>query len=238
MKYVGVDGCKGGWFAVWVDNEHWGSLRFDDFSQLWEAHSDAKCILVDMPVGLPDESVRLADSQARAMLRQRKCSVFNTPVRSAVYAASKAEAKSINEKLVGKSLSEQSLAIAKKIYEVDVFLNSEKGARETVFESHPELCFAKAVGNPLKYGKKDFLGGLERFKIIEGFIPNVEEMLEDIRGEYPKSVVEVDDMLDAFILAISAWKSGGELVPVPNPPEVDAMGLRMAVWYHDFTVTT
>ena len=66
---------------------------------------------------------READQEARNALPSKlKSCVFNTPVRKAVYAGTKIEAKSINEKLSGKSLSEQSLGLIGKIWEVDMFL--------------------------------------------------------------------------------------------------------------------
>ncbi|WP_319469739.1 DUF429 domain-containing protein [uncultured Pseudodesulfovibrio sp.] len=235
MKYVGVDGCRGGWFAVWIEDGHWSCLRYADFRTLWAAHSDARCILVDIPVGLAEDADRAADRQMRPVLGNRKSSVFNAPVRRAVYASSKAEARSINQRLIGKSLSEQSLGIVKKMKEVDSFLLETEGAREIVLESHPELCFAKMAGSPMEYAKKDFLGGLERLRIIRNFVPEVEGMLAGSRALYPRSAVEADDMLDAFILAVTAWKGQGRLTPMPDPPEIDGRGLRMAVWYYDIS---
>ena len=58
-----------------------------------------------------------------------KSSVFNTPVWKAVYAETKAEAKSINEKLSGKSLSEQYMDITKMVLETDRFLQSQSEYR-------------------------------------------------------------------------------------------------------------
>lgn len=239
MKYVGVDGCKGGWLAISLgESEHEGiewSL-FETFAQLWSNCNDAQYLFVDIPVGLAGAGTREADQEARRALSScLKSSIFNTPVRKAVYAATKAEAKSINQKLSGKSLSEQSLGIMKKILEVDRFIQAHAEGRVKIFESHPEVCFGALAGQPLSYGKKDLLGGLERLKIIRNFVPNAEEILVSVRKMHVRSKVEGDDVLDACILALTARECKGNPMFFPagrSEPPRDETGLPMAIWYH------
>lgn len=233
MKYVGVDGCRGGWFVFWLDGEQWGMDVYEDWSSLWTVHADAAILLVDIPIGLPQNGTRQADILIRKQVKGRSSSVFNTPVRSAVYAATKPEARSISQSLSGKSLSEQSLMLIPKIVGVDQFLLATKSARGKVREAFPEFCFAQIVGKPLSYSKKDFLGGLERLEIVKEFVPDSVDIMHGVRSKWPKSVVQCDDVLDAMILAVTGQLAQGHLSPLPDPPEVDGAGLEMAVWYYE-----
>ena len=54
-KYVGVDGCKRGWFSVGFDSE--GMYEFKvakTFDKLLKHYKDADLILIDIPIGLPE----------------------------------------------------------------------------------------------------------------------------------------------------------------------------------------
>ncbi len=242
MKYMGVDGCRGGWFAVSLEK---GSVKWslcETFARLLDNHNDADCVFVDIPIGLPAAKTREADQEARRYLPSHlKSCVFNTPVRPAIHAASKGEAKSINKKLTGKSLSEQSLGLIKKIAEVDSVLQTRPEFRHTVFESHPEICFALLAGHPPGYGKKDFLGCLERFKTIRNLVPDLKDVLVSVRKSHPCSMVKCDDVLDSFALALTARGCKGKpsFFPVgSDEPPRDETGLPMAIWYHNFTTAT
>jgi predicted RNase H-like nuclease len=234
MKFVGVDGCKAGWCAAWVVDDRWDVGVYPAFADLWEEHQDAASVLVDIPIGLADNAERKAEKLLRERLGPRRASVFNTPARKAVHAASKAEAKAINRKASGKSLSEQSLGIIKKISEVDLFLAEIPGAVEKVFESHPELAFAMAAGAPMKYPKRDTPGVVERYEILTRFVPDVRGLLDRVRETQPASRVAGDDVFDALILAATGRQGAGRLKSLPDPAERDATGLPMAIWYAEF----
>lgn len=239
MKYVGIDACKSGWVAVILGEDREVCEVYSTIADMWNSHKDAQRIFIDIPVGLAAHGDRLADAEMRrALPRGFKSSIFNTPVRDAVHARSKGAAKSINKKLTGKSLSEQSLGICQKIREVDLWLQDNRSAWERIHESHPEACFYLCAGHALGYGKKDFLGSLERLRIIEKHIPRAERMLMSVRNEHSRTNVAADDVLDAMILAVTARECKG--VPhffpagLDEPPR-DETGLPMAIWYHDFT---
>lgn len=199
-----------------------------------------RCVFVDMPMGLAEGGTRLADMEARQFLPSHlKSSIFNTPVRDAVHARVKSVAKSINRKLTGKSLSEQSLGLCSKIREVDACLQADELIRQLLYEAHPEICFIKCGAKPPAYTKKDLLGGIERIRVLERFVPDVEGILKAVRAEYPVSRVAADDVLDALVLAVSAWGSQGrpQFFPVAmQTPPKDGTGLDMAVWFHDFAL--
>ena len=235
MWYVGVDACKGGWFAAGLGPDGVRTALCPAFADVWERFCPIGRLFVDMPVGLPERGSRAADAEARRALPSRlKSSIFNVPVRGAVYAPEKAEAKSINEQLSGKSLSEQSLGLILKIREVDAWLQVRPDRREAVFESHPEVCFGRLGRGYPAHAKKDFLGGLERLRIVEHFIPDAESVLAEARSRHTRTVVAADDMLDALILAVAARESGERPCFFPSGadrPETDATGLPMAIWY-------
>lgn len=234
MKRLGVDGCRSGWFAAWSDRGGWDFGLYADFDALWSAHGDAECILVDMPIGLAADSDRRADAEVRKRLGPRRSSVFNCPVRAAVYAPDRATAKELNRKAVGKSLSEQSLNIMKKIREVDLFLSGHPEARGRVYESHPELCFAMMAGGPLAHSKRKAEGAAERLGLLQRFVPGLARLADRVRATFPASGVGGDDVLDALALAVTAGRGTAALRSVPDPVEYDGTGLPMAVWYAEF----
>ncbi|NDV18173.1 DUF429 domain-containing protein [Pseudodesulfovibrio sp. JC047] len=233
MKHVGIDGCKKGWFAVWTTNTHWFFELYPTFEAVWQAHSNAALLLVDMPVGLPETGTRQADTLTRHQLGPRKSSLFNTPVRSAVYARSKQAAKVQNRQLSGKSLSEQSLSIIPKIRELDQVMQSFPDARSKCFEAHPERCFASLGGEPQPFSKKDIVGIMDRVALLETHIPGLREFIAAVRTTHPMSHVAGDDILDACVLAVTAQRGKAGLRPIPDPPEIDATGLPMAIWFND-----
>src|SRR5262245_56779558 len=114
MRCVGVDGCHAGWLAV---TRLRGELEYQVFPALRELtaqYKDAELILIDAPIGLPckDVPVRPCDSLARKMLgRLRRSSVFPVPCEEALLARSDSAAERANLRVLGRSLSKQTLAI-------------------------------------------------------------------------------------------------------------------------------
>jgi len=85
MNFIGVDGCKIGWFCVSLDkNQHWEVGTFPSVEELWKANKDASLILIDIPIGLPFKGPRACDIEARKILGKSKTStVFPPPCREA-----------------------------------------------------------------------------------------------------------------------------------------------------------
>src|SRR5713226_6413789 len=91
MTWVaGVDGCKGGWFAVFFESDGKGfrAKRFDLLTEVLTFEPKAKVVAVDVPIGLLDKAEpggRDCDRLARELLGQpRARSVFSPPVRGAL----------------------------------------------------------------------------------------------------------------------------------------------------------
>jgi predicted RNase H-like nuclease len=207
---------------------------FEDVVSLWQAHHDADAICIDMPIGLledgPDE--RVCEREARRWLGPRRSSVFPVPCRQAVYATSDDEARVANVRLTRKDLSLQTLAIRRKIREVDQLLRGDIRARAVFREVHPELLFwAMNGGNPLTHRKKHCVGRLERNSLLAEVAG--EAVLSDVLAQgraYLRRDLGEDDTLDALAAAVAATHYR-ELVSLPDNPPHDACDLPMQMVY-------
>ena len=230
MITVGVDGCRGGWFAVALRGGVATFELFPDIQSLWQAHRNARRILIDIPIGLPANGPRTCDIEARRLLPPpRRSSVFPVPCREAVHATDYRTACDLNERRLGKRLTKQTWNICPKIAEVDDFLRGHKTARHRLREAHPELCFQGLAGRPLAYRKNAREGSAERLAILGQWIAGAADILQAALGRYPRSRLAVDDVLDALVLAVTAGLPARQLGRVPKPMEYDASGLPMAI---------
>lgn len=241
--YVGVDGCKRGWLAIkLVEGGDWEvSKPFGTINQLWQFYKDASLILIDIPIGLPDNvhKERLSDSGARDRLGKRHVTVFPTPCREAVYAVDYNEEKNyekvkgINKDVTGKGLNQQSWRIARKIKEVDEFLQNNKSARQSIRETHPEVCFWALAGRAMEHSKGKLKGYFERLGVLMSVYPNTPKVIKEARERYPlKKDFEDDDILDALVAVVTAYKSRGKLKSIPEKPQTDSTGLPMQIIYY------
>lgn len=234
MKYIGLDGCKGGWFLVGLNQDKSEAFTIlKSIHELTEYLDKAELVLLDIPIGLRGRSAdaRLCDKGARALLRPvRSSSVFLTPSRSALECASYEEASSKNKEYTGRRLSKQTWAIAKKIREVDVFLRQEPN-RHKVREMHPEICFWALNGRqPMSYNKKTNEGYEQRISVLELFLPSARKIVETALNQYPRKMLARDDIVDAVVGAVTALLPGS-LQTIPDVPEVDETGLSMEMVY-------
>lgn len=210
----GVDACRGGWVAVVLDDGRVAdSLFAPTFTRLLNQLDAVAVIAVDIPIGLPSKGVRAADVAARAFVGPRRGSVFPTPPRAALVAATYVEARRVLP-----SLSAQSFALGKKILEVEEALD------ERVFEVHPEVSFAALAGRHLRYSKRSWNGQMERRRLLAA--AGIE-----LPDELSAGQAAADDVLDAAIAAWSASRTArGEAVPLPLDPPVQD-GRPVAIWY-------
>jgi predicted RNase H-like nuclease len=255
--FVGVDGCKGGWFAIALtENGDPEPKCFRNISELWNKYKKASIILIDIPIGLRDKGdkerkeERKCDKEARAKLKPpRQSSVFPAPCRTAIYKeADYPKTSKINEQVTGKLLTKQTFAIIPKIHEVDDFLRNNKSARSRIRETHPEICFwGLNSGQAMKYPKRkhkvhDRKGVEERKNLLESVCKSIypknyrkiEELLKECnKPEYKSKGIAPDDILDALAAAVTAmlgYKNGFE--KLPQKPEKDSQGLPMQMLYY------
>lgn len=205
--FVGVDGCKSGWFAVWEGRSELQSQVYPSVVDLWEEHQQATRILIDVPMGLKVSADRQIEKQVRKLLGPRRSSVFPVPCFAATYAEDYPSASAINRKQIGKGLSKQAWFITPKIRDVDRLLNQSSSARDTLGECHPELAFATFNGAPLTCSKKTVEGQNQRQALLDVRFDGSRAFIEHCLMSHPRSVLQIDDCMDAMILLATAQKS-------------------------------
>ncbi len=232
--YVGVDGCPDGWLAVVYSESGFEAAHFHrSVTDLWDAHRDADRILIDVPIGLREDSgePRACDTAAReALAPDRHASVFPTPVRAAAREESYEAAKAVQERLTDGSLNRQTWGIAPKIDAVDRFLLATPAARGVIRESHPEVCFRAFAGTPTRYSKtgQPKRAFWERAAVLRTVEPDVYDHLWDA-GSGVDCDASDDDLLDAFAVALTARGDDAGLKTLPPDPETDPRGLPMEI---------
>jgi len=236
MKYIGIDGCKIGWFFVILDDkQNWEIGVVKEIGALLPRIIASEMTLIDIPLGLREDikTERLCDLSARKVLGARRSSVFPTPSRAAIYCSSYEEASQINYINTGRRLSQQSWAITGKIKEVDIFVRDNLQLKH-FREIHPEVCFwGLNSKQEMNFSKKKQEGFEERRIILEKhFKPTMDIIGESLSRYYRKEVAK-DDILDALVGAITA-KEVHQLYSLPASPELDAKGIKMEMVYSSF----
>ena len=237
MKYIGVDGCKKGWFYVALGNaDAWVVGVASSVQHILAAFPQAGLVLVDIPIGLRDEGKqeRLCDKEARKTLGPgRGSSVFPVPCRRAVHVSSYGEASRVNHELTGRRLSKQSWAITPRIREMDRLLRASDAYRRLVREVHPEVCFWALNGRrSMRHKKKTREGFYERLGVLRGLYAGAHELAAKAVMDHVGWDAGRDDVLDALAAAVTAKLGFGGLNTLPATPETDAAGLRMEMVYH------
>lgn len=243
---AGVDGCRAGWVVAFVrSNGDEAKVEVvPRFADVLAAPEAPGIIAVDIPIGLPERvgrGGRAAENAVRPLLGERKSSVFSVPSRRAVFseigpfadpqsryaAHQRACAVARTTSDPPKGITIFAFAIFSKIREVDAVLRSDRGLRDRVRETHPELAFWRLNGERRLPEPKKTEPGLalrRRLLIAEGFPAAVVESA-------PPRGAGADDLLDALACAAIARRILVRRArPFPDPPERDAFGLPMAIW--------
>lgn len=207
--------------------------KYNTIRDIAKHYPEADAYLIDMPMGLATREDQLRpDSLLRKELGKKASSVFQVPCRQAIYADSKEEARAENIKVYGKSLSEQSLGIAKSIRQVDEFLNEHPDWKNRLMESSPEFCFLKLNdGEPILQSKLTEEGKALRIELLNRYCQDTEKILHTYLSAVPNRK-KVDDVLDALSMAIMGQMiCENGLKTIPEAPEADDNGILMrAVW--------
>ncbi len=225
VPVLGVDGCPGGWVGALLVP---GAPRprvvvaptIEALVETVRAELDVQVVGIDIPIGLPDSSIRQADVLARRALPGRASSVFTTLTRPAYLADDRAAADAVNRGLSGQGVGAQAFALRAKILEVDAWLRSRPTV--DVVEVHPEVSFTTMTGGPLP-GKRTPEGQQARLEALGAAGVARPSVLKG-SGYAP------DDVLDACAVAWSAHRRAtGEARWLPDPPEVFSDGIRAAI---------
>jgi predicted RNase H-like nuclease len=234
MKYIGIDGCKIGWFFIELNQSGEGTFGvFERIEELAVHMSSAEMALIDIPIGLrgtcPDE--RLCDKQARAVLPpKKKPCVFPAPSRCGLEHETYSEASQRNFECTGRRLSKQTFGIVPKIREVDDYLENEQ-QRHKVREMHPEVAFwGLNDKQAMSFSKKSTEGFDERMRILTQHYPSAEELVDLAMHQYFRNQVARDDIVDALVGAVLARQTK-ELQQFPQVPEIDDKGVNMEIVY-------
>lgn len=224
MSVVGVDAAKSGWIAVVLRTRSVSAVFLREIRDLVSAIPDAKVIAIDIPIGLPADGHRQADTFAKKFLGARGSTLFHVPIRAALEAESHKEATRISAAITGQGISQQSFALRKKIFEVEEWLPM---APCPVYEVHPEVSFGKLCNLPLASSKKSWAGMLQRREALK----SVGIEFDGLDGDVTRRAA-VDDMLDAGVAAWSARRIlEGQQGSFPASPEIGPLGERMAIWF-------
>lgn len=240
-KYIGIDGCKDGWFCVFLNDDNgWSYKVVPDAGVLGEVAGQATSVLIDIPIGLLDKGLdeRWCDRTARKLLGAgRASSVFPTPARQSLDAGNYQEALAINRESTGRGFSQQAWAIVPKIREIDALLHSRKELQGVMRECHPELCFWALNGqSSMQYNKKKEEGKQERLAVLERLFPQCHGLYEQAYTAFLRKQVAHDDIIDAMVCAVTAKYGYGNYSTVPTNPVRDVMGLPMEIVYWEENV--
>lgn len=220
---MGVDACKKGWVGITSDLRGYFGVNIGELVTAADRDGLLDVVAIDIPIGLPTTGARQADVLARRVVGKRASSVFTTPIRAALLAATHAEATALNVEATGKGLSQQAYALGKKILEVDAWVAS---VERTVIEVHPEVCFATLAGRSLFHPKSTWAGVEERRLLLRDAGIEVPAELGQA-GE----VAGVDDVLDAAAASWTALRyDEGRAVAHPEVPERFDDGGVGAIW--------
>jgi predicted RNase H-like nuclease len=208
MRVVGVDGTKGGWVAVTLENGRFASDHVLQVETSFEELGDVDVVAIDVPIGF---GPRDADVAAREFLKGAASTVFSTPSRELL------------ERPFGPGLgiSAQAHALGPRILHVTRLAETDP----RIHEVHPEVSFrAMNGGRPLRYRKKSGGGALERIALLNREGIN----LTPLTAAW---AAPLDDVVDAAAAAWSAQRiARGEARSLPDMP--DSMdGRPVAIWY-------
>ena len=240
-EFIGADSCSAGWLCFILDsNMSWNLKVFKTVRDLWNSYSRAKLILIDIPIGLRKNSgvPRLCDKEARRYLtRKRSSSIFPTPCRNILEITNYHEANRISKEKCGKGISKQTWNIISEIKEVDILLRNNLEAKKLFIECHPEVCFtALNKDKPLEFYKKTKKGIQKRVNLLHSYLKFDKDPLEFGLKNYKRNEVASDDILDAWILGISASLGRNNLEFLPEDYEYDSEGLPMRIAKPQFQV--
>lgn len=173
-----------------------------------------------MPIGLPIDSARQSDIDARRYLSPRGSTVFPTPPRVCLLATDYAGACELARGATGKAISLQAWNIMSKMRELDAHVTSHHEAR--VAEIHPECSFMAMNNDEPLDSKHTVVGREQRARLIAQHF-NV--VLARLRGARP------DDVFDAYAVLWSTERfARGEHRTMPDGgAQRDARGLLMRI---------
>jgi predicted RNase H-like nuclease len=178
-------------------------------------------VAVDMPIGVSDDSTRSCEREARTFISPRGSTIFPTPVRGCLDAASYRDACDASRAAIGRAISKQAWNILPKIREIDELITPAH--TDSVIESHPECAFAVMNDAPLRSSKHTAAGLSDRAALLA--------KVAGIAVPDTRVKAKRDDVLDAFAVLWSAerFARGEHRTFGGNPVETDPRGVPMRI---------
>jgi predicted RNase H-like nuclease len=227
MRVLGIDASRIGWVGVELSDGGFARARLAATLALLletdERKTDEPDVVgIDIPLGFAVEGWREADALAARRLGARAASVFRVPRRAVWDEPDYATANRRCRDLTGAGLSVQSFGLRRRVLEA----NALRDAGRLLVEIHPELSFATMNGGPLAHPKKSWAGQVQR----RALLAHAGIQIPDDLG--PAGAAAPDDVLDAAAVAWSAARlARGEAVCLPDPPQRDAHGRPVGIWF-------
>lgn len=210
VSVVGIDRCKIGWLAVYLNGSRMEAQVFETIEQVLITYSECRYYFIDIPIGLPrniSEANKRPEPDARKLLKGRASTVFNAPALNTLSAKTYEIANEWNRRDLGKGLSKQSFYLIPPIKEVHEFLIREPTWQTRLFEAHPEVCFKVMGKREPDYSKHTEAGALERRIILKEININHMETFEQLLRSSTELQRYQIDLTDALCLAIAAEQS-------------------------------
>jgi predicted RNase H-like nuclease len=220
--FVGLDGYRNGWVAVWLLDDHQEIEYLPHIDALLQR--DFTLAMIDIPIGLPDRGRRRCDEKARELLKPNQSRVFLDARRGFLDCGSQPEASAKGKLLDGKGVSVQLFGIVKKLREMDAVITPTLQHR--LKECHPELVFWRLHGKKPVPKKNEVEGHeLRKFLLKKEGISQIDSLIDTRLGRG----AGIDDVLDACACSIAARDANADRPPLGG--EVDAKGLSMEIHY-------
>lgn len=243
MWVAGIDGCRAGWIAAFrnIRSEVWHFRFARTLADIVDSDEQPRVIAIDMPTGFAEcaeRGGRACERAARALLIGKTSSVFPTPCRAALDAATHHEAGAVNRGSGpdGVGLTRQAFHLFPKMRELDALLRARPSLCQRLFEAHPELAFLRMnEGRAVLPPKRTRPGQVVRRRLLarHGF-PSAEARWLAWRREtgLRTSDAALDDALDAAAVCRTALLiHRGDATHLPERIDRDRYGLPMAIWY-------
>jgi predicted RNase H-like nuclease len=224
IRALGVDACRAGWVAVELRDGAFARAHLHPvLASLLVDVGAVGAVGVDIPLGLLDAGWRTADEAAAGRIGRRRSSVFRVPPRTVWHQEEYPTANRFCRELTGAGFSVQAFGLRKKLLEANDLLDAGHGR---LYEVHPEVSFRAMAGADLPYPKHTWAGHVSRRRLLAGAGVDLPDDLGTAGRAAP------DDVLDAAAAAWSAHRIAiGRGVPLPDPPQTNERGQRLAIWY-------
>ena len=232
---AGVDGCAGGWICVTaVSGRPLSAFVAPNIAALANRLPHRCLIAIDIPIGLPIDDSRRAESAARLFVGRRRSSIFPVPLRIALRANSREEACRLQVPVHrrGTRIGVQTWAIVPKIREVDDYLQADSTRLRRIIEVHPEVSFRLWNTAPLAASKKSIPGRATRESLIDRAWPGQRLRLAEYLRAQHQGQWAFDDLNDAFAAlwtAVRIVRGLEQYFPPPTAAQVDALGIPMRI---------